>query len=137
MSTSWPIGALAHAGDAIEDVFTAADGGHGGEEAGGGAGIAAVKIGGGVGDFSIAAVDEDLGGGFVDFEFEAESLEAVEHDVGVVSEEEVCQAAWAGGEGGDDQGAVGEAFRAGRSEFGGEGFVHRLQRHVAHRQNLM
>ena len=39
-------GALAHAGDAVEDVFGVAEGEHGGEEADGGAGVAAVDGGG-------------------------------------------------------------------------------------------
>ena len=125
-------GALPHAGVAVENIFAAADGGHGGEKTRAGAGISAVKIGLGVGDFSIGAVDENLVGILVNVEFEAEAFEAVEHDVGVVGEEAIGEFGLAGSESGDDQGAVGETFGAGRGEFGGEGFVDGLESDVAH-----
>jgi hypothetical protein len=64
------------------------------------------------------ARDGDGGGVVVQREGQAEASEGGEHGAGVLGVEAAAQRGGSFGEGGEDQGAVGEALRAGRGQLG-------------------
>ncbi len=71
---------------AVEDVFAPSQGAEGGEKADGGPGIPAGQAGGGDGNLSAAAADDDGVAGFVHVQFKTKLVQRVEHDAGVVGE---------------------------------------------------
>lgn len=126
------LGALAHARDAGKLIYIPSEADEGGEEAGGGAGVADEEFeGGGCGVtlwyFAAEAANGDgavagfagIGG---DMDLEAEFLEAIGHDLGVFAPEGALKDGFAVTQRGEDEGAVGDAFGAGDGDLG----LHRL-----------
>ncbi len=113
--------ALAHAWAAVDEGGEWGRGEDGGEEAGGGAGGGDVDRSGGVGElrgWAAVAGEGDGGGVVAQLVGEAEAGDRGEHGAGVVGVEAAAQGGAAGGEGGEDQGAVGQALRARRRQLG-------------------
>ncbi len=140
------LGALMHPWYAAETVPAGAETNEGGEEASGGSGIADVEFersrpGSGPGNDSAAPDDVDGAvGGFsgigLDIDVESEGAEGIDHDLGIFAPESAGEGDGTGGEGGQDEGAVGDALGAGDgdAELGGadegEDFDEFWERHV-------
>ena len=123
-------GAFAHLGDAVDAVDAARGGGaEGGEKTGGGAGEADVESDGFVFREAVGLFG-DLDGASVGVgvDCEAESLEGFDHQVGVFAEEGAGERDLFLAQGGEEQGAVGEAFRAGQRDFTAHGAGEGLDR---------
>jgi hypothetical protein len=113
-------GAFAHAGIAVEDVFAVTEGEEGGEKAGSGACVADEEFGFGGGDFPAQACDGHFVVGFVQLNVEAEGLKGFGKVTRVVGEEGVDKAGLSAGEGGDEQGAVGQRLGTRDAHGGGK-----------------
>src|SRR6185437_12535592 len=128
-------GAFVHARDTVQFVDAFAEADERGEEARGGAGVAdeefhRLLLGAAGRDGAAFAVDRDGAvGKFVrvgpDVDHEAEFLQAFDHDLRVLAPERTFEGDFAFGEGGEDQGAVGDALRAWHGDFRAHGFFQR------------
>lgn len=106
--------AAAHLRHAIEAVGAARSGGaESGEEAGGGAGEADEEFAFVAGEGAELAGDAHGGGGLMGRDVEAEAREGGRHDLRVFAEERAGDGDGSFGQSGEEEGAVGETFRAG------------------------
>ncbi|EEG23473.1 hypothetical protein EIKCOROL_01923 [Eikenella corrodens ATCC 23834] len=99
-------------------VIAAKQGQSGGERAEGGAGVAEEQIGLPLRETAAAAV-HGVAAAAMMFDADAEALQRSKHMAGVVGIEQVFNAAGVVGQGGQQQGAVADAFGAGQRDGGG------------------
>ena len=111
-------GALVHAGYAAQCVVAAQHGERRRERAHGGAGVAEEEVGFGRAPRAASAaqpVDDDGGCGAL-FHAAAELTQRVQHDARIVACQQAAQRGAPFGEGGEQQGAVGQALGAGKTQ---------------------
>ena len=99
---------FSHPSVAIQSVFAVSEGEKCGEKSCGGACVADEEFGFACRDFSTQPCDGHLMVGFVELDIETEGLQGFGEAARVVGEEGVGETSSPFGEGGDEQGAVGQ-----------------------------
>ena len=107
-------GPLVHARHAAEMVFALAQGQHGGQRAEGGAGVAEEQFGLLDGKCASCAMDSIVAAVAVLFPFDTKFFQRHQHVAGVVRRQQRLDFGHAFGQRGQQQGAVGNAFRTGQ-----------------------
>lgn len=129
--------ALAHLRDAIDAVNAVRGGGaEGREEAGGGAGETDKEFDGLSGVAVRLGAEGDFAGGLVECDFEAERAKRVGHQVCVLGEEGAGESDGLVAERGEGEGAIGEAFGAGKDDGAADGLGERADRKDGRERHL-